>query len=112
MSPINKTVTVGDYTRLICSTDGDIPVTWNKYEQNNTKIELYRLGQIHQDFRQRFAVSPAIRGQYNLEITNVQLADEGIYECIDRTGNHSESVKARLSIRPKCTAPQTPGSNH
>jgi len=101
---------VGDDTRLICSTDGDIPVIWNKYPHAYKKIVLYRLGQIHEDFRRRIKVSPAVRGQYNLIINNVQLSDQGIYECRDRAGL-GESVKAYLSVRPEITSQHTPGNN-
>jgi len=69
------------------------------------------LGQIRQEFSERFKVSSAVvRGQYNLEITDVRLTDEGFYECTDRAGL-GESVKARLSVTPKPTHQQTTGSN-
>jgi len=104
-------VTVGDDTWLNCSTDhGRIPVIWNRYAQDNTKIVVYRLGQIHQEFRQRCEVEPAVKGHYNLVIANVQLTDEGLYECKDRAGL-GESKKAYLSVRSKITFQQTPG-NH
>jgi len=111
VSPINKTVMVGDNTRLECSTDHqDIPVIWNIYAQDNKKTAIYRLGEIHQKFRQRFEVSSAVEGHYDLVITNIQLADEGFYECEDEAGL-GESEQAYLSVRPEITSEQTSG-NH
>jgi len=106
--PVNKSVTIGEDTWFNCSTDRDIPVTWNRYAPGNAKIVLYRLGQIHMDYRQRFKVSSAARGQYDLLISNVQSADEGFYECIDRAGL-GKSAKAYLSARLK--SQQTTGNN-
>ena len=109
MTPVNKSVTVGDKTYFKCSTDHrDIPVIWNRYAQD--KIVVYRLGIIHQEFRQRFSISSAVRGQYDLIIIDVQLADEGFYECKDRAGL-GESAKAHLTVRPKITSQETTPGN-
>jgi len=98
--PVNKSVTIGDDAWFNCSTDRDGPVTWNRYAPGNATIELYRRGQIHMDYRRRFKVSPAAGGQYDLVISNVQSADEGFYECTDRTGLN-ESANAYLSAKVK-----------
>lgn len=103
-------MTVGSNISFKCSTDRDIPVIWYKYLRGNRKIVVYRLGQIHQEFRQRFKVSPADKGQYDLVIINVQLADGGFYECKDRAGL-GQSVKANLSVMPRITSQQTTGNS-
>ena len=58
---------------------------------------MYVLDEINEKFRQRYSVSSARQGRYDLQITDAQLADEGTYECRDRAGL-GESARAYLLV--------------
>ena len=108
VKPANKSVTAGEDTWLNCSTNVHIPVNWYKNTKNGTKLVLYTLDEIHEKFRQRFNVSPALHGRYNLIIRNVHLSDDGWYECKDRAGI-GESATAHVSVT-EITFQQTTGT--
>ena len=100
--PSNQTYNLSETAMFTCHVTnlGNHHVTWLKYDRNtSTFLPLTVAEQVFLADR-RYSVSyysiSASESYWNLEIYDLQLADEGIYEC--KISNRRQSVSMRLHL--------------
>jgi len=77
----------GESAELRCNTSLTADVMWT-YDANNSGIVDYVYWNGHTDVaRPRLSVKSIKGGFHSLVIADVQLKDEGLYDCYDDTGS-------------------------
>ena len=86
-SPEPVTAVVGDSVILPCHTTLSTPVDW-RYLANASAPSQYvsASGYIQKNFKGRFSLYSAVKGEHSLSISDVQLPDSGLYICIEDAG--------------------------
>lgn len=118
----NQTLNLSETAILTCHVTnlGNHHVTWLKYDRNTSTFLPLTVGEQVFLSDKRYSVSyysiSPDNSYWNLEIYNIQLSDEGIYECKISNRRRSVSIKINLYIQiPMFIKPSRlhvePGSN-
>ncbi|CAF3088557.1 unnamed protein product [Rotaria sp. Silwood2] len=118
----NQTLNLSDLAILTCHVTnlGNHHVTWLKYDRNTSTFLPLTVGKQVFLSDKRYSISyysiSTDNSYWNLEIYNLQLSDEGIYECKISNRRQSVSIKIYLYVQiPMIIQPSRlyvePGSN-
>jgi len=92
------TSVVGDTVRLPCNSSFS-DVDWSHKDTPTSAVYyVYTNGVVYDIFRPRFTVPRPNRGEFDLEISRVQLGDAGLYVCVDDAGLGEPIYIYQLSV--------------
>ena len=99
---VNVTSVVDDPVTLPCHTTLDKDVDWlHKDTPTSGVYYVYSNAVVYDIFKPRFTVDRRPdQGDYDLVISPVQLADSGLYICIDDMGLGKQLVVYQLTVLP------------
>ncbi len=101
----NQTLNISDTAILVCHVEnlGNHHVTWLKYDPHTLTYSPLTVGEQVFDSDKRYFVSSystsSENSYWNLEISNVQSSDDGIYECKISNRRASVSIKINLHVQ-------------